>query len=403
MHRVVTVCTRWGDYVLGVHDVRPGESLSVGSPPQPLVRFQCGAARVCPPGEAERELSVGDSVTVKLGELDYTLCCSEPERALTFAPSGRPWALLDAAVLGVLFAALAWGEARAPVVVRDDVGVLAERGPLASPEPAEDQPVHQPIFAVVAEPEAELLRLPGDMRCGGAEMGAYGAETRGRYGVAGPADNADPHLARPIPGQGHPTAHANLGELPQTQPGSSGPTAPFGRDSALATDPTDAHGDMWGEKLNDAWGEDGLGLAGRAGGVVKRFDVAPLADNATAQLRVLHTGLRVTSARKISEVGRVMAARFADFRACAEGVQPGALHSVELDFDVNEAGRAAATGASADPLEECLDKSVAGAAFAPGASEPAHVVYPLHFVAADARLKSAPVARPPSQAACDCG
>lgn len=79
--------------------------------------------------------------------------------------------------------------------------------------------------------------------------------------------------------------------------------------------------------------------------MVKRFDLAPLADAAGGELRVVHTGLRVTAARQASEVGRVMA-------------------------------------------------GLAGAAFAPGAREKAHVVYPLHFVAANVALKGPPVVRP---------
>jgi len=38
--------------------------------------------------------------------------------------------------------------------------------------------------------------------------------------------------------------------------------------------------------------------------------VQAAAENGTSMLRVLHTGLRVTGARKASEVGRAMAAHF---------------------------------------------------------------------------------------------
>jgi hypothetical protein len=242
-------------------------------------------------------------------------------------------------------------------------------------------------------------------------MGGYVSEADGRYGVAGPADNADPHLARPVPGLGQQWwFDGNLGDPtlvdpkpPRARPGSSAPTAPFGRDTALATDPKNALGDMWGEELSDAWGENGLGLAGRPGGVVKRFDVAPLAEQHAAQLRVVHMDLRVTGPRKPSEIGRVMAARFADFQACGEGLEPAALHDVNLGFQVDEAGHAVANGSGAGPLEQCLEQSVAGASFAAGASEVSHVVYPLHFVAANVELKAPPVVQPSGTAPCDCG
>jgi hypothetical protein len=125
------------------------------------------------------------------------------------------------------------------------------------------------------------------------------------------------------------------------------------------------------------------------------------AAGASAPLRVLHTGLRVTGARKASEIGRVMAARFADFRACAE-TAPAPLHDVELGFDVDETGHVAASGAGTGALEQCLGQSLAGASF-PAVGEKAHVVYPLHFVAADAGWKGPPVVRPFGPEHCDCG
>jgi hypothetical protein len=403
MQRVVSVWSRWGDYVLGVHDLRPGESLSVGA--QPLVHFRGGMASVyAEAGAAERQLRVGETVTVTVGELDYTLCCSEPAEAATFAPSRRPWALLDAAVLGMLVAASVWHAAPAPRLLHSGIGALAELGSFASPEPAEKQPIREGVFAVAAERAAEVLRLPGDMRCGRAELGAhFGAS--GRYGVAGPSNNADPHLARPVLGRGYPAAVAPSGHWgqPEIHQGSAGPTAPFARDTALGTDPNTATGNMWGDEVHDAWGEGGLGRAGHPGGVVKRFDIAPLTDSRTAQLRVVHTGLRVTGARKASEIGRVMAHRMADFRACAEGVEPAAVHDVELAFEVDQAGRAATSGAGVGALEKCLEQSLASAAFAAGASELSHVVYPLHFVAANVELKGPPLARLAATAPCDCG
>jgi hypothetical protein len=401
MPRAASVWTHWGDYVLDVRDVRPGEAVSLGAQE---VRFRNGSVSVGAPGAVEQTLQVGESVTVTVGALDYTLSCFEAEPARVFAGSGRRFALLDAALLGVLGAALAWRPAPVPQIVLDDIGVPAALGPLASPAPAQDQPVREPIFAVVAEAEAERLQLPGEMRCGDAEMGATVADTKGRYGVVGPPDNPDPHMARPVTGRGYPTAHGNFAALmpPQAQPGSRAPTATWGRDAALAADAEDAMGDMWSDDYREAEGENGLGTQPRAGGVVKRFDVAPLRERASATLRVLHTGLRITGERKASEIGRVMASRFSDFQACAEAAAPAALHDVELGFDVDEAGQAVANGMGGGELEQCLGQSLAGASFA-AADERAHVVYPLHFVAADAGWKGPPVVRPSGSERCDCG
>lgn len=402
MQRVVSVWTRWGDYVLGVRDVRPGESLPLGA--QRLLHPPSGAPQLKEPGGTVRELKAGESVTMTIGELTYTLWCSEQPAPETFAPTRAAWALLDAALLLVLVAAAAWQGSATARPLRPGIDARAELAPLASPEPAEPSPRREALFAVVAERAAERLRLPGDMRCGRAEMGGE-SEARGRYGLAGPTDNADPHLARPVAGEGYPTAHGDLAELmpPQTQRGSSGPTAPFGRDAALGTEASNALGNLWGDELHDASGQRGLGLAGRHGGVVKHFDVAPLASPGTAQLRVVHTGLRVTGARKPSEIGRVMAAHFGEFQACGTSVEPAALHDVALTFEVDEAGHVLVAPARTAALEQCLEHSLASASFAPGARESSHVVYPLHFVAGDVELK-APAAPPASKAAaCDCG
>ena len=165
---------------------------------------------------------------------------------------------------------------------------------------------------------------------------------------------------------------------------------------------------MWGLGLNEDAGEHGLGLAGVAGGIVKRFDVAPTAANGTAQLRVVHTGLRVTGARKASEVGRAMAAHFADFRACAESAKnPDAAQPTDqrlsLAFDVGEDGRVSATSASSGALAQCLAQSLARVAFSPGASDVSHVVYPLYFAAADGGLTSARVTPTAPSKPCECG
>jgi hypothetical protein len=189
----------------------------------------------------------------------------------------------------------------------------------------EASPVHEAIFALAAQPLPQLVRVTGDMRCGDAEMGSQlVADNNARYGMAGPQDNPDPHFARRLPERGSPAAFGALADmgLRQQQSGSRAPTAPFGRDSALGTDQESARGNMWGEALNDNAGEDGLGRRGTPGGLAKHLDAQPMAENGTSMLRVLHTGLRVTGARKPSEVGRAMAAHFDELRGCGEDAQP---------------------------------------------------------------------------------
>ncbi|MCC6527543.1 MAG: AgmX/PglI C-terminal domain-containing protein [Polyangiaceae bacterium] len=40
------------------------------------------------------------------------------------------------------------------------------------------------------------------------------------------------------------------------------PTAPWGRDSSIGTDPLEARGNMWGDQIGESFGSGGLGLAG---------------------------------------------------------------------------------------------------------------------------------------------
>src|SRR5437868_8199319 len=93
MRSVVSVWTCWGDYVLGVRDLRPGQALSVGLPARPLVRFRRGAAWLCslPPGAAhfERALRAGETVTVERDGLTYSLTCCDAADAGTFGAPRR--------------------------------------------------------------------------------------------------------------------------------------------------------------------------------------------------------------------------------------------------------------------------------------------------------------------------
>lgn len=314
-----------------------------------------------------------------------------------------------AVVLGALSATLTWQLARytplsASKPPRWTVMVSPPPPDLSEPAPRVDG-----LFEVSPEPDGAPLKLPGNMRCGRAEMGVEFAASTGRYAVQGPRDNPDMHLARPEPDRGFPTANGWLAPFgpAQIRAGSAGPTAPWGRDSTLGSDETHAVGKMWGEEPAEDFGEDGLGRVGHAGSVVKRFDVAPLAENRTAELRVVHTGLQVTGPRKASEVGRVMAAHFAEFRACGQtelGDKRGEAQSAVLDFDVLASGVAVASGSASNTLEQCLDQALRGVSFPASDGDTAtRVVYPLHFAAPGGGLTNRGVPSPLVRERCDCG
>lgn len=86
--------------------------------------------------------------------------------------------------------------------------------------------------------------------------------TNKRYGVQGPADNPDPHIAR----QAALKEAQEFGMIGLLNVGAGGdpnaPTAPWGRDTSLGNDPLSARGNMWGDAIGDAFGAGGLGLTG---------------------------------------------------------------------------------------------------------------------------------------------
>jgi hypothetical protein len=86
--------------------------------------------------------------------------------------------------------------------------------------------------------------------------------TNKRYGVQGPQDNPDPHLAR----QAALKEAAEFGMIGLINVSAGGdpnaPTAPWGRDDSLGNDPLSARGNMWGDAIGDAFGAGGLGLTG---------------------------------------------------------------------------------------------------------------------------------------------
>lgn len=410
MRSVVSVCTRWGDYVLGVRDLRPGQALSVGSPPQRLVRFRGGAAWLCDSASSaasgERALREGETVTIERDGVEYSVTCSAGDGATFGAP--RRWLapLGGAASAGALVAVLTLLFVPRLPRVQHPRALMSARPDAPVVELPDRTPIRADVFAEAAEPQPRPRKPPGDMQCGHAKMGARVADSRGSYGVSGPKDSPDVHLARPMDGVGYPTAPALASDgelgLARPRPGSRGPTATFARETALGRDAVDARGDMWGDAIADAVGEQGLGLAASPGGVVKRIDVAAVAEPAPT-LRVVHTGLRVDGARKASEIGRAMAAHFDEFRGCAAAAPSPEARQVQLEFDVAADGRASATGAEADSLEQCLDERVARIGFAAETNAWAHVVYPLYFVPTTAGLHPPPAAPPPLPAACDCG
>jgi len=96
------------------------------------------------------------------------------------------------------------------------------------------------------------------------QMGKRDAKkTDNHYGIKGPKDNPDPHMARSMAKE----MAKNAGILSYLS-AANAPTSPFGQDTALGVDPENALGALMGNQVGENFGYGGLGLrgTGRGGG-----------------------------------------------------------------------------------------------------------------------------------------
>ena len=103
------------------------------------------------------------------------------------------------------------------------------------------------------------------------EEGQMGKEeakkTKNKYGIEGPEDNEDPHMAREEAKEQAANAGI-LGVLAGHVGAWNSPTSPYGQDTALGYDPMSALGALMGDQIGENFGFGGLGLrgTGRGGG-----------------------------------------------------------------------------------------------------------------------------------------
>ena len=88
-------------------------------------------------------------------------------------------------------------------------------------------------------------------------------KTDNHYGIKGPKDNPNPHMARSRAKE----MAKNAGILSYLS-SANAPTSPFGQDTALGVDPENALGALMGNQVGENFGYGGLGLSGtgRGGG-----------------------------------------------------------------------------------------------------------------------------------------
>jgi hypothetical protein len=172
---------------------------------------------------------------------------------------------LSLAVHAGLLAAMAFF--MPPLGATDEDGISADQQYLIQQylQAAAEKEMEEKETEQVAENNADNKEGGTGTRAKGEEgsMGNPNTKDTGkRYGVQGPADNADPHIARAAALRDA----AEFGMIGLLNSGAGGdpnaPTAPWGRDDSLGNDPLSARGNMWGNDIGDAFGAGGLGLSG---------------------------------------------------------------------------------------------------------------------------------------------
>jgi hypothetical protein len=410
----VWIVVIWDQDVIDAFSVRQGQRFILGDAPHawPFPEGLLGAPSlsVVDYTGAEPELCVPERRPIRRGQrhraefgnfrviVGSSGVESEIRTWFGSPPDYRTWASLAGSV--AVFALVL-------VTLRYAVPELTDVRPLESTSPFTPELRH--FAATVAESEldgpepnvAEYVfpnssAITGWSRCGGeTDMGTARATTGdARYAVTGPKDNPDPHLSRllrwprrVIRTDTDPTVISGL-DTPNL-PDLDAPSAPWGRDSTLGTDEVSARGNMWGDRIDIAPGdEESLGKTHLDGGMVKRVEVARESTEPTRlPARVVHTQLRVTGPLRPSVVERTLVPSLERVRDCyrADRESTGSREArVDVRFVVATDGSAREPSARTDqPLGastlSCILEQFKGLEFA-AASEESQISYPLVLI-----------------------
>jgi hypothetical protein len=217
------------------------------------------------------ELSPGTTVTKKIGNISYkvTLTNAEPKylpgesdtRRLLGWTSGLVSSFAHLALMGIFaFNMPPMGIDDVQEVGKDQFYLMQQYLNASAEREQEQKETEQVSTDKVDNKEGGTgTRAKGEE---GSMGNQTSRDTNRRYGVAGPKDNQDPHIARSAALR----EAAEFGMIGLLNTGAGGdpnaPTAPWGRDDSMVTDPISARGNMWGDSIGDAFGAGGLGLSG---------------------------------------------------------------------------------------------------------------------------------------------
>jgi hypothetical protein len=268
----------------------------------------------------------------------------------------------------------------------------------------------------------EATASPSTQDEGGRGARARGAEgvlgdrnakpARMRYGVQGPRDNPDPHLARQA-ALDEAASWTTIGVLASLSGGDPrAPTVPWGRESSLGQDDRSALGNMFGDAIGTSFGS-GLGLSGMDeggggfGDVIGIGNFGPLGNGAgpgpdqgigagRGRPRPSHTpkaprlvqGDVQAGGRLPAEIiQRIVRMNFGRFRLCYENGargNPSLQGRVTVKFLIDRTGAVsmAADGGSDLPdqnVVQCVVRSFSNLSFPQPDNGVVTVVYPILF------------------------
>ena len=214
-------------------------------------------------------LPPGSKARIEIGGLTFQIAAGNAGRVVAghfqVDTQGLLYTGISLAVHAGLLAAMAFF--MPPMGATDEDGISSDQ-----------QYLIQQYLQAAAEKETQAREEelaandPVQDKSGGTGTRAVGSEgamgdtnshaTGNKYGVKGPKENLDVHVAR----QRALDDAASFGMIGLLNTGAGGdpkaPTAPWGRDDSNGNDPFSANGNMWGDKIGDSYGAGGLGLTG---------------------------------------------------------------------------------------------------------------------------------------------
>lgn len=275
-----------------------------------------------------------------------------------------------------------------------------EEGSMGNPAAAAPAPVLIPTSA----PEQKPAESNGESDSTRASTGdaPKGGESGGkRYGVAGPKDTSDSHVAR----SGAEREAEEFGMIGLLTPGGAGdpnaPSAPWGRDESQSADGTSARGTMWGDRMGDGFGSGGLGLSGigvGGGGTATGQGLGSGSGRLGGAVsgkppQIKPAGVTVNGRLPVEVVQRIVRQNYGRFRLCYEiGLRsnPNLQGKVSTQFTVQPDGSVANVANAGSDLPDanvvnCVVQAFRGLSFPAPEGGVVKVVYPIQLFPADAK------------------